>query len=91
MKVRYKGNNGKYIYGTSGELNTCGIGEAIVYFDDDSVDSMFMRDLEVQLKDKTWKKLNEAMDNKDIVINNLNTSFSFPHSEAERQQGFNWF
>lgn len=89
MQVRYKNKHGEYVQGTSSRFNTHGVGEVICYFGDDC-ESMFISELEV-LIGNTWKSLGDAFDNKDIVPNNINTDFDEPHSEAEKQQGFNWY
>lgn len=90
LKVRYKGESGKYIYGESSDFNTCGVGEVITYFDDNSCDSMFIHSLEVQLKSGEWKSMQKAFADKDILPNNHNTSFDYPRSNEEKEQGFNW-
>lgn len=90
MKVRYKTEDGRYVEGQSGNFNTHGLGEIIVYFDDESCDSMYLNPFEVQLKSGEWKGMPQAFKDRDILSNNLNTSFDFPHSEEEKKQGFNW-
>lgn len=90
MKVRYKTVDGRYVEGYSDSFNTHGLGEIIVYFDDDSCDSMFIRGFEVQLPSGEWKNMNEAFRDRDIIPNNLNTSFGYPRSDEEKKQGFNW-
>ena len=90
MEVRYRNKDGNYSYGNSSRMNTAAMAEAVVYFDT-NCDSIFFSDLEVKLPDGSWKDMNQAFTDKDIVPNNLNTAFDYPHSEQEYAQGFNWF
>jgi hypothetical protein len=83
MKVRYKGKH----EGFSGNFNTHGIGEAIMYFDD-GADSVFISDLEVLLPNNEWKPLNDAFKDKDVINDNYNTRFFFPPTPEDRERGY---
>lgn len=91
LRVRYYNTNKEdYVYGESNSFNTHGFGEIIVYFDNDTCDSEYMHNFEVQLSSGEWKNMNEAFEDKDIIPDNSNTYFDFPHSIEEKIQGFNW-
>jgi NADP-dependent 3-hydroxy acid dehydrogenase YdfG len=54
-------------------------------------DSVYFKDLDVYLE-KTcppdWKDLRQAFKDKDIIVNNYNTTFREPLNEQERKQGY---
>lgn len=89
-KVRCKDGSGGYLEGTTHGFNMSSLSEINVHFMDEA-DSVDMHDLEVQLQDGQWKDMMKAFHDKDIMCNNHNTDVDFPHSEKEREQGYNWF
>ena len=44
--------------------------------------------LEVKLGD-TWKCMAQAFRDRDIIPNNLNTTFDVPHNQANKDRGYN--
>ena len=90
MKVRRRNSQGgKWEYGESRTFNIVSLGEVIVYFKD-YCDSVSIDELEVKLSTGEYKGMTQAFADKDIVPNNLNTSFDVPHSEVEKKQGYNY-
>lgn len=89
MRVRKKLSDNKYLYGHSSSFNVHAVGEVVCYFDNDSCESEFISDLEVEISSGVWKSMQKAFADKDIIENNLNTAFDIPHSEVEREQGYN--
>jgi len=87
MKVRRIDDHN--VTGWSGELNTHGLGEMIVGFDDDSgMDSEYIRDYEVLLKDGEWVNLSEAFKRHDVVVDNYNRWFREALTDEEREKGW---
>lgn len=82
VKARYK-KTGEI--GSTGEFNTSSISE-VVFYADDWMDSVFQKDLEVEIDGK-WKDLNQAFKDKDLVIDNLNRYFRPPETDADREAG----
>lgn len=85
MKVRHKE---KGYLGYASEFNPHGLGEIIVGFDEGDMDSMFIKDFDVQLPDGSWKDMSDAFRDHDIIPDKYNLHFSVPATEAERTQGW---
>ena len=84
MRIRYKGQ----FEGDSSHFNTHALAEALVYFDDGSADSAFLKDLEVQLPDGSGRPFHQALNAQDIITDNYNTRFFYPPTEEDQQRGF---
>jgi hypothetical protein len=74
---------------TNGDLNVHGSGEVIVIYDTDNMELEFLEDIELFIDDE-WVAAKEAFEKKLVIPDNYNTGFDIPHSELEREQGFNW-
>lgn len=88
MNIRRLLENGTYELGVSHTFNTHGLGDVVCYFKKAGCESEFIEKLEVKLQDGSWKSMQQAFADKDIIPNNLSTEFDFPHSDTEREQGF---
>lgn len=88
MRIRRKLDSGEYEYGGATNFNTHGVGEVVCYFKNTGCDLEYIDNLEVQLSNGEWKPMSKAFEDKDIIINNINTEFDEPHSDTEREQGF---
>jgi hypothetical protein len=92
MKIRLKDK--PKATGFSMGLNTHAMAEVIVGFDDDEsgqsmgMDSCFLKELQVLLKDGTWKDLEQAFKDKDVITDNYNTDFREPENEEEKEKGW---
>lgn len=86
MRVRLKKNPSAVGYIL--RLNTHALVEAIVGFEEGDMDSCFFSDLDVLLPNDTWKDLEEAIQDHDVITNNYNTNLSFPQNEEDRKRGF---
>lgn len=87
MKVR---NKAKGYTGTSTNFNTHGLGEMIVYFDDDSCDSEYIHDYDVYIDGtNSWMDMSEAFSRNLIIPDNYNTWFREPVNDEEKERG--WF
>lgn len=87
MKVRDK----KHTWtGVAIDFNTHALSEVIVGFDGEGgMDSMFTSELEVFVPAlNQWKDMDQAFKDKDIIPDNLNTSFGEPKNDEERKQGY---
>lgn len=86
MKVRLIKN--PRITGTANRFNTGSpAGEVIMGFDGGDMDSMFISELEVLIKDK-WIPLSQAFENHILIIDNFNTEFFEPMNDEERRMGY---
>lgn len=86
MKVR---NKTKGYTGTSTNFNTHGLGEMIVYFDDDSCDSEYIHDYEALIESLgDWVDMCEAFNKNLIIPDNYNTWFREPLNLEEEKQGY---
>lgn len=85
MRVRNK-NSGTEA--SSGRLNTHGLGEMIVQFDEGDASSEYISDYEVQLPDGSWKDLPQAFRDHDVITDNYDTVFFFPRNDEDRRRGF---
>jgi len=86
MKVRNKTTRA---LGTSSTFNTHGMSEIIVGFQDDGMDSDYIKNYEVYLEvTKCWKDLSLAFRDRDVIIDNYNTKFFEPPTEEDRIRGF---
>lgn len=92
MKIRLKDN--PKVTGFSMGFNIHAMAEVIVGFDDDEsgqsmgMDSCFISELQVLLKDGAWKDLGQAFKDKDVITDNYNIDFREPLNEAEKEQGW---
>lgn len=87
MKARLKDR--PEITGYTDTFNTHALSEVVMYFDDGDADSVFMKDVQIQVGEE-WKDLKQAFADKDIITDNLNTRFGPPRDDAARERGFNW-
>lgn len=93
MRVRHKVHG---YTGIASQFNIHGLGEMIVYFDDDPVtgesngmDSVFCRDYEVFLETTgKWKAMDQAFKDRDLINDNYNTRFFEPKTQEDRERGF---
>jgi len=86
MKVRNKTNGA---LGTSSNFNVHGLSEIIVGFQDDGMDSDYIKNYEVYLEaTKAWKDLALAFKDRDVIIDNYNTKFFEPPTEEDRIRGY---
>jgi len=83
MKVRFKGRPDEY---DCNKLNTYGVSEVYIY-DDEGIDTVFIKDLEVLLK-TGWKDMQQAFKDNDLVTDNYNTCFREPFNDEERKKGY---
>lgn len=75
--------------GFSGSFNTHGMGEIIVGFKEDGMDSDFIKNYDVFLeKSGYWKDMSEVFRNNDLIIDNYNTIFFEPKSDEDRARGY---
>lgn len=87
MKVRTK-ETGEIAH--SGNFNTHGLSEIIVYFFDGDCTSDFIHNYEVYLERKNeWKPLDQAFKDKDVIPDNYNTMFREAKNKEEKERG--WF
>lgn len=86
MKVRQ--TDKPTITGFTNRLNTHGLGEVIVGYDDDQgMDSVYIKDLEVQLPDGRWILLSQAFRDKIVMEDNYADRIDFA-SEEDRARGW---
>jgi len=85
MRVRSKKTGA---LGEASDFNIHGLGEIVVYFDVGDCSSEFIRDYVVQLTSGEWKDMRQAFRDRDLIPNDLNTSFRESRSDAERAQGW---
>lgn len=86
MKVRNKKSGA---LGCSNKFNMHAMSEIIVYFDEGDCDSAFISKYDVFLEvKKTWKPMDEAFRDKDIITDNYNSEFREPYNDAERERGW---
>ena len=83
MRLRYKATGEECgFYG----LNIHALSEVLT-----GDDSVFIKDLDVYLEKSSppgWKDLRQAFRDKDVIIDNYNTTFREPLNEQERTQGY---
>jgi hypothetical protein len=85
MKLRTKDGT----TGVSLGLNVHAMSEVVMGFDGDGgADSMFIKDLDVQLASGEWMDLGEAFRTKAVITDNYNTTFREPANEQEKAQGW---
>jgi hypothetical protein len=73
MDVRKKSDH--TVTGFSGQFNISALDEIVVYFDIGDASSEYIGDYQVQLHDGTWKDLDQAFKDGDVVPNDTNTYF----------------
>lgn len=88
MKARTKNEDGTYAEGWCSQFNTHSTCEAIMGWADGDQDSMYMKDIEIQLTDGTWINLREALQTNKVIPDNYNTYFREPRDDGERQRGY---
>jgi hypothetical protein len=87
MIVRLKQNNN--VKGTSNSFNTLTVGEVLVHFDDGSMTSMYISDLDVLItRELKWIPLSEAFKQKLVITDNYNTHFFEPKDKEEKIRGY---
>lgn len=87
MKVRFKDNPIQSWY--SERFNIHALSEIIVFNKDLGADSAFIKDFDVCLEQKKeWKDMGQAFRDKDLIIDNYNTFFFEPKTEANRIRGY---
>lgn len=75
--------------GHSSKFNMHAILEIIVCFDEGDCDSDYISNYDVYLESKqTWKPLDEAFRDKDIIEDNYCSEFREPRNEEEKQRGW---
>ncbi len=85
MKVRYIVD--PEITGFTNRFNDHGLGEVIVGFDAGDMDSVYIKDLEVQLPDGRWILLSQAFRDKIVLGDNYDQRFDFS-DEDDRARGW---
>jgi hypothetical protein len=85
VRVRYASR--PEVEGTSSRFNTAGLGEVIVYWSLDDMDSEEISRLEVLLGGG-WKKMPQAFRDRDLVTDAMNTCFMEPPTPAARERGY---
>lgn len=85
MNVRYIN---KPIHGVSSKFNTAGIGEVVVYFPEGDATSEFIRELQVELSDGSWKDMSKAFRDKTLIPDIYNTCFMESRTDEEREKGY---
>lgn len=88
MKVRLKTNHA--VTGFSNRFNTHGLGEMIVGFDEDDMDSCSISEYQVflVLSPKGWVDMDQAFQDKDLIPDNFNQHFGEPRTFEERERGW---
>jgi ssRNA-specific RNase YbeY (16S rRNA maturation enzyme) len=82
MNVRYKKHPEELI--PCSRFNISTLGEVIL-----PNTSEFVSELDVWLEQKKeWKDMHQAFMDKDLITNNMNTSFFEPPTEEDRKRGF---
>lgn len=84
MKVRFIKN--KEITGTSHKFNF-NSQEVIICLNDEGLDSEYIKDLEVEIKDE-WISLSEAFKQKLLITDNHNIGFFEPINNEEKERGY---
>lgn len=86
MKVRNKKTGA---LGYCSKSNTYAMAEVIVYFDEGDCSSEFIKDYDVYLElQQTWKSMDEAFRNRDLIPDNYDTEFREPRNDDERERGW---
>jgi hypothetical protein len=91
MRVRLKDK--PQATGRASSFNVHAMFEIVMYFDGedgfDGCDSVYGSDVEVFVtKLGAWKTLSQAMKDRDVITDNLNTEFFEPANDADRERGF---
>lgn len=81
-------NKDLQIIGSSNTFNEHGLGEVIVYYNDGSMDSEYIRNLNVILESGENMNMSEAFRLKRLIPNNYNTYFGEPRTELEYNRGW---
>lgn len=69
-------------------FNIHAIGEVLVYDESFGCDLFFVKDLDVLLKDGTWKDMRQAFKDHDLITDNYNTYIFEPENEEDRERGY---
>lgn len=94
MRVREKNDPNDPMRMTASNFNVHAIAEVICYWAEDEEfggsDSMFIKDLDVFIEadEIGWKDMRQAFKDKDIIIDNYNTTFFEPTTDADRERGY---
>lgn len=83
MKVRLKNNHN--LIGESDSFT--GIGAVTVYTKD-SLEEIFIHNLEIELKTGEWIDMETAFKNKSIIVDNYDRNFREPETEEEFIRGY---
>jgi len=93
MKAREKIHPETMIY--TSKFNIHALGECICFWPEGNADSMYFKDLDVFIEATNesddvigWKDMQEAFEDKDIIVDNFNTCFFEPANEEDRERGF---
>ena len=70
------------------EFNLASLSEIIVHFDDDSADSDYPSNYDVQLADGQWKSLEQAFNDKDVLPDNKWEYFGLAETDEQRKRGY---
>ncbi len=85
MKMRHKASGE---LADAAQLNENGLGEIIVYYDDGSASSDYIKEYEVELPNGSWKSLSRAMKDHDVITDNYNKYLAFPQNSVDRERGW---
>ena len=87
IKVRV-GTGEKSWIGTLGGCNMHSLDEFIVYSDGEVISTSYSRFTDFEI-DGVWHTKQEVEERRLLIPDNFNTGLFVPHSEAEREQGYN--
>jgi hypothetical protein len=76
------------IQGWSSSLNTAGVGEVIITYEDGEMSSEYISEYDVLLSSGEWKCLRESFRSHDLVTDNTDVHFREPASSEERVRGW---
>jgi len=79
------------VEGGSSRFNVHALFEVIMYFDEDQggCDSVPGSDVEVYVeKLAAWKPLGQAIRDRDVITDNVNSEFAEPATLADRERGY---
>ncbi len=86
MKVKNK-NTGALGY--SGKLNTHGLGEMIVYYEEGDCSSEYIKDYDAFIESENeWIDMGEAFQQNLIITDNYNVDFREPVNADEKKRGW---
>ena len=86
MKVKNKKTEA---VGYSGKLNTHGLGEMIVYYEDGDCSSEYIRDFDAFIEsENVYMDMGKAFQEKLIITDNYNVDFREPVNADEKDRGW---